>query len=133
MYIKNKQGLGELNPAVSYLIEKLLPHINIVVFSDTDIFDIPTLITRDFPALQGCKIFSNKTHPWIDKTKPETYTQLCSFIETDPSNCLLIDNQLDFRTAAEAVGITSFGITQDEIDRALLVIQQGAALPNPIK
>ena len=122
IYIKNDQGLGEINPAITFLLEKLPSTIQIVIVSDTETFDITELMHRDLPILESSKIFSKKLYPWIDKTQPETYSQVCKELNTTPVNCILVDNQSDFRSAAEKSGIETFGITKDEIESLLKIL-----------
>ncbi len=119
VYIKNQTGFGEINPAILYLLENIPPTITTVIVSDTETFDIHELLMRDVPQLANCAIFSKKDFPWIDKTKPETYLKICEQIHTNPIDCALIDNQENFRIAAQQAGITPFGVSQEETLRFL--------------
>lgn len=119
IYIKNQAGFGEINPAILYLLKNIPATITIVVVSDTETFDIHELLMRDIPNLATCTLFSKKDFPWVDKTKPETYLNICEQLHITPTDCALIDNQENFRTAAQQVGITPFGVSQEEILRFL--------------
>lgn len=133
MYTKNDQGQGQINPAINHLLAHLPKSITIVMVSDTELFDIPMIIARDFPILQSNQVFSRKTQPWIDKTDPSTYQHICTLLHVNPSECLLIDNQSDFRSAAETAGIRTYGITSEEINKVLAMVFQKNTLPNDIK
>ncbi len=122
IYIKNNQGLGEINPAITYLLEKIPSTVQIVIVSDTETFDIEELMHKDLPRLESSNIFSKKLYPWIDKTQPETYSRICNELHTTPMSCVFIDNQSDFRSAAEKSGIKTFGITQGEIESCLTLL-----------
>lgn len=133
MYIKNEKGQGQINPAIHQLLEHLPKNIVTLIVSDTEIFDIPLLIARDFPILEPAQVFSKKTHPWIDKTNPDTYRNICTLLHINPSECLLIDNQSDFRSAAESTGIATYGITSEEIDKVITILFHQDTLPNNTK
>ena len=119
IYIKDNAGAGMLNPAIGLLLESIPKSAEIIILSDTDVFDVPKLLGRDFPELAGRKIFTKKDYPWIDKTDPETFLRVCSITGKNPQECVLVDNETPFRNAAELAGILTFGITPEEIKRLI--------------
>lgn len=133
MYVKNDQGQGQINPAINHLLAHLPKSITIVIVSDTELFNIPMLIARDFPILKSNQVFSRKTHQWVNKTEPGTYQHICALLHVNPSECLFIDNQPDFRSAAETAGITTYGVSLEEINKVLAMVFQENTLPNAIK
>jgi len=119
IYIKNELGLGTLNPAILYLLDHIPKNIEICIISDTETFDVAELFKRDIPTLATKKIFTKKDYSWIKKNDPETYLSVCRLLNKEPSSCALIDNQEDFRSAAEQAGFITFGVSQNEILRCL--------------
>lgn len=121
IFIKDSQGNGMLNPAIIYLVENIPPKIPVIVVSDMIEFNVPELLQKLFPLLKPTKIFYRGEYPWIDKTKPETYTHICNLIQTTPFECILIDNEQDFREPAATIGIKTFDIHQSDIEKVLML------------
>jgi FMN phosphatase YigB (HAD superfamily) len=119
VFIKMPDGLGTINPAIIYLNQHVPETIQVVILSDTDMFDVPELLQKTFPELKYNDVYTKMMNPWIDKTKSETYTRICETINRKPSECVLIDNLPEFKSAAEAVGIKTYNIDQDSINRLL--------------
>lgn len=119
VFIKMPDGLGTINPAIIYLNQHVPETIQVVILSDTDMFDVPELLQKTFPELKYNDIYTKMMNPWIDKTKPETYARICETINRKPSECVLIDNLPEFRSAAEITGIITYNIDQDSINRLL--------------
>lgn len=119
VFIKKPDGLGTINPAIIYLNQHIPETIQVVILSDTDMFDVPELLQKTFPELKYNDVYTKMMYPWIDKTKSETYTRICETINRKPSECVLIDNLPEFKSAAEAVGIKTYNIDQDSINRLL--------------
>ena len=119
VFIKKPDGLGTINPAIIYLNQHIPETIQVVILSDTDMFDVPELLQKTFPELKYNDVYTKMMHPWIDKTKPETYARICETINRKPSECVLIDNLPEFRSAAEITGIKTYNIDQDSINRLL--------------
>lgn len=116
VFIKKPDGIGMINPAIVYLNKYIPSSIKVVILSDTDMFDIPELLQKTFPELKYDDIYTKMMYPWIDKTNPETYLKACELIGKNPSECVLIDNLPEFRSAAERVGIKTFNIDQNSIE-----------------
>ncbi|HQV64886.1 MAG TPA: hypothetical protein PKZ56_01515 [Candidatus Paceibacterota bacterium] len=119
VFIKMPDSLGTINPAIIYLNQHVPETIQVVILSDTDMFDVPELLQKTFPELKYNDVYTKMMYPWIDKTKPETYERICETIKRNPSECVLIDNLSEFRSAAEAIGIKTYDVDQDSINRLL--------------
>ena len=119
VFIKKPDGTGTINPAIIYLNKHVPNSVQVVILSDTDMFNVPELLQETFPELRYDAIYTKMMHSWIDKTKPETYTRICKTINKDPSECILIDNLSEFKSAAETIGIKTYDIDQDSINRLL--------------
>lgn len=119
IFIKKSDGMGIVNPAIIYLNNNIPSSIHVVILSDTDAFDISKLLQQTFPDLHYDNIYTKMMYPWIDKTKPETYKKVCGLIGKDPTECILIDNEVVFKDAAAAVGIKTYNIDQQSIEEFL--------------
>jgi len=119
VFIKKPDGIGMINPAIVYLNNNIPSSIKVVILSDTDMFDIPELLQKTFPELKYDDIYTKMMYPWIDKTTSETYLKVCELIGKNPSECVLIDNLPEFRSAAEHVGIKTYNIGQNSIEEFL--------------
>lgn len=119
IFIKDSDGIGIINPAIIYLNQNIAKSIKVIILSDTDVFDIPKLLQQAFPDLHYNDIYTKMMYPWIDKTKPETYKKVCNLIGKDPTECVLIDNEVVFKDAAAAVGIKTYSIDQQSIEEFL--------------
>ncbi len=119
IYIKNNDGIGMINPAIDLLLKGTPKNIEIIILSDTDVFDVPALLKRDLPELSECRMFIKKDYPWIDKTTTQTFLRAASLAEKNPAECALVDNETVFRDAAESAGLLTFGITPEEVERLL--------------
>lgn len=115
VFIKKPDGIGMINPAIVYLNNNIPSSIKVVILSDTDMFDIPELLQKTFPELKYDDIYTKIMYKWIDKTKPKTYLKVCALIGKNPSECVLIDNLPEFRSAAERVGIKTYDVNQDSV------------------
>ena len=118
-FIKKSDGMGTINPAIIYLNDNIPSSVHIVILSDTDAFDIPKLLQQAFPGLRYDDVYTKMIYPWIDKTKPETYSKVCEMIEKQPSECVFIDNLPEFRAAAETIGIKIYGVDIEAIKTIL--------------
>lgn len=116
VFIKKEDGTGTINPAIIYLNKHLPKNISVVLLSDTEQFDVPELLAKTFPELDYDEVYTKMIYPWIDKTKAETYLKICDLIQKNPSECALVDNQDDFKQAAESAGIKTYGIDQHAIE-----------------
>ncbi len=119
IFIKNSDGMGIINPAITYLNKNIPSSIHVVILSDTDTFDIPKLLQQGFPDLHYDDIYTKMMYPWVDKTKPETYLKVCNLIKKNPSECALIDNEVVFKNAATVVGIKTYNIDQQSVGEFL--------------
>lgn len=119
IFIKDSTGHGMINPAIIYLVNNINPTVRIVVLSDTDLFDVPKLLSDLIPELHYEYLFYKGKDSWIDKTTPETYTRVCQIIETIPEKCVFIDNDATFKKAATKAGILTHGIDQSEIEQVI--------------
>lgn len=123
IYIKKTDGMGVVNPAISYLNTHLPKTYSLILLSDTDEFDVPDLLHKTFPELHYDDVYTKMLYPWIDKTRPQTYLQVCELIQKKPEECVLIDNLLEFRTAAETAGIKTCDVDQNSIEKLLQELQ----------
>lgn len=119
VYIKNEQGSGIINPLIRKLLKKIPPEVKIVPISDTSLKGVPEILVSDFPEMAKNPIFVKERFPWINKEDPDTYIKVCEMIGEKTENCILLDDREEFRRAATATGIVSFGVTPDEITRCL--------------
>jgi hypothetical protein len=123
IFIKDEHGNGIINPAIKYLCTHIPKSIEMVLVSDTEVFDIPPLMQQFIPELENKKMFIKKDQPWIDKTKPKTYLKVCEVINKKAIECVLIDNEEIFRSAAESAGIKTYNVDMDSILQCLGNIQ----------
>lgn len=128
VFIKKEDGTGMINPAIIYLNKQLPKNISVVLLSDTEQFDVPELLSKTFPELEYDAVYTKMMYPWIDKTKSETYVKICNLIQRDPGECVLIDNQDDFKQAAESAGIKTYGIDQHAIEYFLFTNVSGQVI-----
>lgn len=119
IFIKDDTGHGIVNPAITYLVKNINPAVRIVILSDTDLFDVPKLLSDFIPELHYEYLFYKGQDPWIDKTTPETYMRVCEIIKTSPEKCIFIDNDAIFKKAANKAGILTYGIDQSEIEQVI--------------
>ena len=119
IFIKDSTGHGMINPAITYLVKNINPAVRIVILSDTDLFDIPKLLSDFIPELHYEYLFYKRNDSWIDKTTPETYTRVCKIIKKTPEMCVFIDNDTIFKKAAAVAGVLTYGISQTEIEKAM--------------